>query len=210
MNPRTQQRGEARRARILAVANKLFRQQGYAATSMRQIAEEAGFGSAVSGLYNHFPSKQAIFEALLEVESPYEALQAAFEEVDGATLHDFIRNLIETFWGVVSERFEFLQLAFIDLQEFEGKTLASFSAQVIPSLFMTIVRLKRFPEVRDDIPLAVIARTLASAMIGFTFTEYFAQRIPAEVFPLPAAQGEPWMQGIVSILARGISKMEES
>lgn len=48
---------------ILHVARRLFTRQGYTATSVRQIAEEAGIGKAT--IYHHFPDKQAIVTALL-------------------------------------------------------------------------------------------------------------------------------------------------
>jgi AcrR family transcriptional regulator len=48
---------------ILQVARRLFIEQGYTATSIRQIAEEAGIGKAT--IYHHFPDKQAIILALL-------------------------------------------------------------------------------------------------------------------------------------------------
>jgi AcrR family transcriptional regulator len=49
---------------ILQVARRLFVQQGYTATSIRQIAEETGIGKAT--VYHHFPDKQAIILALLK------------------------------------------------------------------------------------------------------------------------------------------------
>ena len=49
--------------KILAAARRLFAQQGYTATSMRQVAETAGIGKAT--IYHHFPNKQAIVMALL-------------------------------------------------------------------------------------------------------------------------------------------------
>ena len=49
---------------ILEVAERLFAQQGYTATSMRQIAEEVGIGKAT--IYHHFPDKEAIALALLK------------------------------------------------------------------------------------------------------------------------------------------------
>ncbi|KHL03428.1 hypothetical protein LK10_09340 [Sinomonas humi] len=52
------------RERIQAVALRLFSEQGYESTSMRQIAEELGFTKAA--LYYHFNSKQDIVRALME------------------------------------------------------------------------------------------------------------------------------------------------
>lgn len=46
------------------MALRLFSEQGYEATSMRQIAEELGFTKAA--LYYHFNSKEDIVRALLE------------------------------------------------------------------------------------------------------------------------------------------------
>jgi len=51
-------KGEATERRILAAALGLFRKQGYAATTMRDIASAAGL--AVGAAYHYFPSKQAI------------------------------------------------------------------------------------------------------------------------------------------------------
>jgi AcrR family transcriptional regulator len=49
--------------KILSTARRLFVQQGYTATSMRQVAEMAGIGKAT--IYHHFPDKQSIVMALL-------------------------------------------------------------------------------------------------------------------------------------------------
>lgn len=204
-----QQRGEDRREQILNEADRLFREQGYTATSMRQIAKESGFGSAVSGLYNHFPNKEAIFKALLEEHSPYEELKTAMAAIDGETVEGFIRQLLAAFWAVMLRRADFLQLVFIDMQEFDGHTLAQFAQRVIPEMFVTIQRLQQFPQVRDDLPLPVITRTIASAMIGYMFTEMMAARITPEAFQLPLALGDAGVNGVVQILVRGICKAGE-
>ena len=60
------------RGSILDAAQPLFVQQGYTATSMRQIAERAGI--TVSGIYNHFPAKGTIFQAILSERHPYQSL----------------------------------------------------------------------------------------------------------------------------------------
>ncbi len=56
-------KGERTATRILDVAEDLFAQQGYEGTSLRQIAKGAGLREP--GLYNHFSSKQALYEAVL-------------------------------------------------------------------------------------------------------------------------------------------------
>ena len=48
---------------ILRVAAQLFRQQGYSATTLRQIADKAGMKAG--SIYYHFDSKTAILDEIL-------------------------------------------------------------------------------------------------------------------------------------------------
>lgn len=54
---------ESTPARLLDVAERLFAQQGFAGTAVRDIAREAGL--TAPSLYNHFEGKQALYEAVL-------------------------------------------------------------------------------------------------------------------------------------------------
>lgn len=49
---------------IMEKSLKLFAERGFDAVSIRTIAEAVGIGN--SALYKHFPSKQAIFDAIVE------------------------------------------------------------------------------------------------------------------------------------------------
>ena len=65
-------RQEDTKQRILDKALELFSAQGYDAVSMGQIA--AAVGIKAPSLYNHFPGKQAIFDAIVEATAAqYEA-----------------------------------------------------------------------------------------------------------------------------------------
>lgn len=59
-----QQRSEETRTHILEAANRLFSENGYEVTSVAQICQEAGVSKGA--LYHHFPTKQALFLALLD------------------------------------------------------------------------------------------------------------------------------------------------
>lgn len=72
--------GSARRQQVLAIAARLFATRGYAQTTVRDIADEAGILSG--SLYHHFDSKETM----------------AFE-----VLSDFMGTLLERFNTVVAD-----------------------------------------------------------------------------------------------------------
>lgn len=57
-------KGEDRKQRILAVAQRLLSRNGWRATTLAQIAREAGVSSA--GLLHHFESKEQLLHAVLD------------------------------------------------------------------------------------------------------------------------------------------------
>ena len=65
MKPSTQEeRSERSRQLILDGALKLFSHRGFGATSVQDIASEAGLSKG--NVYHHFPDKETIFRSLLE------------------------------------------------------------------------------------------------------------------------------------------------
>jgi AcrR family transcriptional regulator len=60
--------GISTRERILAEALNLFAQHGYGGASMRELARSVGIRE--SSLYNHFPGKAAILEAIVSEYGP--------------------------------------------------------------------------------------------------------------------------------------------
>ena len=85
-------RGEATRGQLVATATRMFAEHGYEDTSIEAVLREAGVSRG--SLYHHFPSKEALFEAVAEEvetsvgtqtvaaasgsEDPVEALRAGF------------------------------------------------------------------------------------------------------------------------------------
>ncbi|MFL5780429.1 MAG: TetR/AcrR family transcriptional regulator [Thermoleophilaceae bacterium] len=58
------ERGQATRAEVLAVAERLFTELGYETTSISTVLSESGVSRGA--FYHHFPSKEALFETVLE------------------------------------------------------------------------------------------------------------------------------------------------
>jgi len=73
----TQERSKSRRQRLLDAALMVFTEQGYNATPIDDIARASE--TSKGGVYFHFPSKQALFLALLD-----ESSAALLENVEAA------------------------------------------------------------------------------------------------------------------------------
>ncbi|MFB4304485.1 TetR/AcrR family transcriptional regulator [Actinomadura sp. GTD37] len=85
-------RGDGTRGRIFTVARQLFTEQGYAGTSIADIAKELGTSKAA--LYYHFKSKEEILSELLaEPIARYAALAARAES--GAAAAEILGALID-------------------------------------------------------------------------------------------------------------------
>ena len=81
-------RGEATRERVLGAARRLFGEGGYEHTSIEAVLDASGVTRGA--LYHHFPSKSALFDAVLEAVVAELAARAAQDARGGA---DALENL---------------------------------------------------------------------------------------------------------------------
>ena len=120
------EKSEASVAHTLEAALKLFSSRGFRATSMREIATEAGL--SVGNVYHHFPSKDAIFQRLLEQywervldpDLPLNRIfaRAAFPE-DLEAMAAAIEQVVEAFRP-------YILLIYVDVIEFQGEHIRAF------------------------------------------------------------------------------------
>src|SRR5512137_484295 len=111
-------RRETTRDHILQSAHDLFIKQGYHGTSMRQIARGANL--ALGGLYNHFSSKEQVFEAVFFAFHPYHEVLPILASAQGPTLEQLLRDAVRRMEHIVQERPDFMNLLFIEMVEFKS------------------------------------------------------------------------------------------
>jgi AcrR family transcriptional regulator len=173
-------RGEKTRAEIVQAAYRLFLEQGYHGTSMRQIAQEAGI--AVGGIYNHFSSKEDIYMAVLQEHHPYHGILPAMNSAQGDTLEEFIRDAATRMVSAIGNRTDFLNVMFIELVEFNGRHIPFLFELVYPQLGEFTKRFYLHRERLRQAPFPLLLRAFLGLFFSYVITDLLlGSRMPAEM-----------------------------
>jgi AcrR family transcriptional regulator len=174
-------KGERTRQSVIDAAYSLFLEQGYSATSMRQIAERAGI--ALSGIYNHFASKDEIFQALVIVKHPYVQIFPLLRDVPGNTAEEFLSNAARIIQSELGQRPDFMKLMFIELVEFNGKHFSKLVEIIFPLAVPLLARFSAPGSGVRPIPIPTILRMFLGNIIAFYVTAMLLNdpSLPAEM-----------------------------
>jgi AcrR family transcriptional regulator len=120
------QRSERSRTQILESALKLFSHRGYGATSVRDIAEDAGLSKG--NVYHHFSDKETIFRELLDqyfqaMSSPDFPFNRALAT---GTFPENLEALGRAARATVKDYREYVALIYVDVVEFDGTHIRKF------------------------------------------------------------------------------------
>ena len=197
-------RGEQTRQEILAAAKRLFLSQGFTATPMRQIARAVGITPAA--IYNHYPSKDRLFTALLRSVAPYEELFALFGRIEADSAEELVRRAFRAALAFATDHQDYLQLALIDAQERDGAALVTLLPEVLPRAHRMYARLaaldaggRRGDARLRDVPFPVFLRTLISLIAGFMLTRHIVG--PDRI---PGFDGIDWPEALVDVYLHGV------
>src|SRR5262245_47447413 len=94
---------EVRRRQLLDAAKRRFTEVGFHATRMAEVAAEAGV--SVGLIYQHFPSKEALIEGIIQedMERQLESIDRIFSEPQESFVDLIMRGVTEYF-SIASNR----------------------------------------------------------------------------------------------------------
>jgi len=167
-------KGETTRLAIEDAALSLFMEQGYAATSMRQIAERAEL--ALGGIYNHFASKDEIFAGIIVDKHPYKKILPAILAAEGETLEEFFRHAFHLIIAEMGERPEFVNLMLIELVEFKGKHGARMIKEIAPKILPVFEKVVKSRKNLRVINPAVLMRSFMGLVVSHLITEMIVSK----------------------------------
>lgn len=192
-------KGDVTRLAIEDAAIELFMEQGYHATSMRQIADHAEL--ALGGIYNHFKSKDEIFEAIIVDKHPYKQILPLVLAVEGETAEEFFGNAFRIVIHELGKHPEFINLMFIELVEFKGKHGAVMLREIAPKVLPVFEKLvKSMKGLRVTNP-AVLMRSFFGMIISYFVTDMIiANSVVSKLMPKNSTDA------YVDIFLKGILK----
>jgi len=156
---------------ILEAGEFLFQRQGFHGTSVRQLARYAGITPAA--IYNHFPSKEEIFVALLRARLPHRTIALAVSEAQGETAEDLLHDGIRRMRAAMADRLDNLRLIFVELLEFEGRHLPLVLPEIVAPALTFIERLRasdpRLRTWREPMLLRLVAGSFAAFAVSESY-----------------------------------------
>ncbi|NPV85080.1 MAG: TetR/AcrR family transcriptional regulator [Anaerolineae bacterium] len=177
MSPNPVTKTEKTRQQIITTAYALFIRQGYHGTSMRQIAREAKI--ALGSIYNHFDTKENLFEAIFYTYHPYQQLIPAIQQTSGDTVEVFVRNLASRMVEILNNSPEFLNLVFIDFVEFQNKYTRSILEKNLHQFIDVYQRISQVDNSRlRPIPPFILIRSFFSLFFSYFVTGVVIRSAP--------------------------------
>lgn len=170
-------RGERSKQNILEAAYQLFLEQGYHATSMRQIAEQSGI--ALGGIYNHFPGKEAIFGELIIEKHPFNQILPHLIDAPGSNIDVFVENAAQSMIAELGRRPDFIKLMFIEIVEFNGRNMPRLMDVILPKILPLISRFTDSGNEVRAIPPFILFRAFLGLFFSYYMTELLLENTPA-------------------------------
>lgn len=174
-------KGEVTQNTIHTVAFKLFVNQGYHGTSMRQIAQASDLTAA--SIYNHYKNKEEIFRKILMENHPYHQILPILETAQGDNAEELLTDVAQRVYKVIRNRKELLHLMFIELVEFEGKHFGEIFRSLSPRIFKFLARLRSTKrELRR-----ISAGNIMLSLIGLIMSQWILESMFLRNIKLPGS-----------------------
>jgi AcrR family transcriptional regulator len=169
MDTTSRKKGAISREKIIAAAYPLFLKQGYHATTIRQIAQQAGL--TMGGIYAHFENKEAIWMAVLIEKHPFHDILPAIEAARGETAAPLMRDAAHRMVASIGAKEDLLNLMFIEFVEFNGQHFQNLIPTLIPQFAQVGQRFSQMQGSLRPLPPLEIVRSFFGLFFSYFMTE---------------------------------------
>jgi len=107
------------RGRLLKTGLKLFSKKGYLGTTTKEIARDAGIAEVT--LFRHFPSKEKLFEEVINNYSFLPALKELLPEIEKLPYEDGLRMIAKNFLNTLALRKNLIRIMHSEIPQYPDK-----------------------------------------------------------------------------------------
>jgi AcrR family transcriptional regulator len=202
MSRSTHKKGEETRVDIIDAAYNLFIERGFSATSMRDISQSAGV--SLSGIYNHFLTKEAIWKEVFLTRHPYREIIPLLQSAEGETIADVVHSMAQKLVGALIQHPHLFNFMFIEIVEFKAAQLPALFQAIAPDLdkLNNIFQGKQGHLRR--IPTQILIRSFAGLFFSYYITGIFVKNFHG------ITMDETSLNQIVDIFLHGILEDEKA
>lgn len=130
-------KGEEKRQELLAVAERLFCQKGYEATSVQDILDV--LHTSKGGFYHHFASKEAVLSTLCQMRAERAGLRASSLLAETGDDLQRLNIVLHCFMPLRREEAPFMNMMLPLLQRPEGRALGLCYQEALAEVFMPLL-----------------------------------------------------------------------
>lgn len=161
------------REKILTAGLKTFSKKGYLGATTKEIARAAGVAELT--LFRHFPSKEKLFEEMINTYTFLPALKGLLPEVKGMNYVEALTAIARKFLERLYERRELIRIMHIEMHRYPSK-VRMIRRNFIDEIFRTLA--SYFSELQDKGILRKFdAEFGARAFLGMFFSYFNAREI---------------------------------
>ncbi|HEX9013298.1 MAG TPA: TetR/AcrR family transcriptional regulator, partial [Anaerolineaceae bacterium] len=190
MRPAQTASGETTRDLLVEASYRLFTQNGYHGTSMRDIAAAAGI--TAGSIYNHFSDKEQVIQAVILAYHPIARVLYNLDEVDGLTAEEMIRDAAHRLAQELKDSPGIIKLLFIEMVELGGRHITDLLQEMLPEAQKFVARVYGTGQILRPADPTVWMRAFLGMLIGFGITNMLFE--PQAEMMLPPQSVEDFIE----------------
>ena len=159
------------RDKILETSLKLFSRKGFLGATTKEIAKEAGIAEIT--LFRHFPSKENLFEEVLNSCTFLPVLKGLLPEISAMPYEKSLTIIAQRFLDTLESRKEMIQIMYAEVKRYPEKirkVYQEFIEELIKTLASYFDQMQKKGVLRD-----FDAETAARAFLGMFFSMFNAR-----------------------------------
>ena len=159
--------------KILESALKLFSQKGYLGATTKEIAKEAGIAEVT--LFRYFPSKEALFEEVINNYSFLPKLKEILKKVETRSYKEVLKIIASEFLKLLESKKDLIRIMHSEMQRYPEKIKKIYES-VIENTFKLLSNY--FQKLQKEKILKEFNSELAArAFLGMFFSYFYAKEI---------------------------------